>query len=295
MDRSSFTPQDSVAYIWTQILGLPKAALNALDIPIDAACCPSSFKVDNLAQSTIALSALSAALFHSRRQQCEVPKVTVAAEHACVEFKSERLYTLNGKPAPPGRATIGGLYKTADGYVRVHDSFLNHRQNAMKILDLFENASKDQIAKKMLEWKSVDLEDEAFRRGAVIAALRSYENWDILPQARAIPDLPIIINRVTNSPPYIPEVPTTIGRNGCLQGIRVVELSRVIAAPVAGKTLAVHGATVIWVTSPNLPDLPSLDIDLSRGKRTVQIDAKHPDGKSQLLELLRTADVFIQR
>jgi crotonobetainyl-CoA:carnitine CoA-transferase CaiB-like acyl-CoA transferase len=286
---------DSVAHIWKENLGLPEAALDALNMPRDAGCCPSSFKVDNLAQSTVALSALSAALFHSHRQQCAVPKVTIPAEHACVEFKSERLYTLNGKSAPSNRVKVGGLHKTADGNVRVHDSFPNHRENTLEILGLPHNASRDHVAEKMLEWKSLDLEDEAFRRGAVIAALRSFESWDVLPQARAIADIPIIINRIIDSPPYMPPLPATMGNDGCLEGIRVVELSRVIAAPVAGKTLAVHGANVIWVTSPNLPDLPDLDIDLSRGKRTVQIDIKNPDGKSQLLELLRTADVFIQR
>jgi crotonobetainyl-CoA:carnitine CoA-transferase CaiB-like acyl-CoA transferase len=71
-------------------------------------------------------------------------------------------------------------------------------------------------------------------------------------------------------------------------------MSRVIAAPVAGKTLAAHGADVIWITSPTLPDLPDLDIDLSRGKRTVQLDLKTSDEKDKLLDLLRTADVFIQ-
>lgn len=58
----------------------------------------------------------------------------------------------------------------------------------------------------------------------------------------------------------------------CLRGLRVLELCRVIAAPVAGKTLAAHGADVLWVTSPNLPSLPARDIDVRRGKRTIQLD-----------------------
>jgi hypothetical protein len=99
-DRTTFVPRDSITYIWTENLGLPKPALDALDISDDAGCCPSTFKVEHLAQSTIALSALSAALFWSYRHQCAMPKVTVPAEHACVEFKCERLYVLNGKTAP---------------------------------------------------------------------------------------------------------------------------------------------------------------------------------------------------
>jgi crotonobetainyl-CoA:carnitine CoA-transferase CaiB-like acyl-CoA transferase len=71
-------------------------------------------------------------------------------------------------------------------------------------------------------------------------------------------------------------------------------MSRVIAAPVAGKTLGAHGADVIWITSPSLPDLPDLDIDLSRGKRTVQLDITEAEDKTKLLDLLSTADVFLQ-
>lgn len=79
-----------------------------------------------------------------------------------------------------------------------------------------------------------------------------------------------------------------------LTGLRVVELSRVLAAPVAGRTLACHGADVIWVTSPNLPDLPSSDRDVSRGKRTVQLDLDVPADNESLKALMKDADVFIQ-
>jgi hypothetical protein len=294
MDRATFSPKDSVAHIWTENLGLPKSALDALDISASAGCYPSSFKVEHLAQSTIALSALSAALYWSCHQQRAIPKVIVPAEHACVEFQSERLYVLNGKAAPSSKSTIGGLHKAADGHVRIHDSFPNHRQNTLKILGLPIDATRDDVANKVLEWKAVKLEDKAFRCGAVVAALRSIDEWDELPQASAVADWPISINRITNSPPHTPSVPKSLPSIKCLRGIRVVEMSRVIAAPVAGKTLAVHGADVIWITSPTLPDLPELDIDLSRGKRTVQLDIKNPDDKARLLDLLRTSDVFIQ-
>ncbi|KAF2686309.1 CoA-transferase family III [Lentithecium fluviatile CBS 122367] len=293
MDRQHFTPPDSVAYIW-RTLQLPEQALKSLHLVGNTKCLPSSFKVDHLAQATIALSALVAALFHSLRHGTEVPKVTVPMEHACVEFKSERLYLLNGKPAPSSWGPIGGLHRTKDGYVRVHDNFPNHRTNALQILGLREGAVSEDVTKKMLEWKAVDLESEAFRQGAVIAALRSFDEWDVQPQASAIADFPVLLRKIRDGKPYIPHFPAAMQSDKCLQGVRVVEMSRVIAAPVAGKTLAAHGADVIWITSPTLPDLPGLDRDLARGKRTVQLDIKQEQDKVELLELLRTADVFIQ-
>lgn len=294
MDRSTFKPIDSVRHVWIDNLDLPEAALDVIELSDDAGCYPSSFKVEHLAQCTIALSALAAALFYSVRHNSVIPKVAVASEHACAEFKSERLYFLDGKPARTSWAKIGGLHRTTDGYVRMHESFPNHRENALKILGLHQTASREEVAKEMLKWKSIQLEDAAFRGGAVIAALRSFHEWDMLPQANAVADLPILIKHIAAATPYLPEVPNAMSDNKCLRNIRVVEMSRVIAAPVAGKTLAAHGADVIWITSPALPDLPDLDIDLSRGKRTVQLHIKRPEDKARLLELLRTADVFIQ-
>ena len=292
MSRENFSPFDSVAHIW-ETLELPKDALDSLKLPQDAECYPSSFKVDHLAQSCIAASALAAALFRSIRLQVSIPRVIVPVEHACVEFKSERLYVLDGKPAPSSWGTIGGLHKTADGYVRMHDVFPDHRLNALRILGLGENATRKDVGGKMLEWKSVQLETEAFVRGAVIAALRSFEQWDELPQAKSVPDVPILLRKLSHSSPFT-RSPKLLKDDGCLRGIRVLEMSRVIAAPVAGKTLAAHGADVIWVTSPTLPDLPDLDRDLARGKRTVQLDIKRPEDKAKLLELLKSADVFLQ-
>ncbi|KAF2821342.1 CoA-transferase family III [Ophiobolus disseminans] len=293
MDRSTFGPVDSVAHVWRDNLGLPISALDALELSDEARCYPSSFKVEHLAQCSIALSALSAALFWSVRQQCAMPKVVVPAEHACVEFKSERLYVLNGKSAPSSWGTLGGLHKTSNGYVRMHDSFINHRDNALRVLGLEKSALREDVAIRMLQWKAVEIEDAAFREGAVIAALRSFEEWDTLRQANSVADFPILIKSIAKGKPYVPPVPQLAG-DKCLRGIRVLEMSRVIAAPVAGKTLAAHGSDVIWITSPTLPDLPDLDLDLSRGKRTVQFDIKTRTGKAQLLDLMRTADVFIQ-
>ncbi|KAI8941992.1 hypothetical protein NX059_000102 [Plenodomus lindquistii] len=176
----------------------------------------------------------------------------------------------------------------------MHDSFPNHRAKALELLNLPNDAKRNEVARKMLEWKPAELETAAFANGCVIAALRSSDEWDQLSQAKAIADFPILLEKLSDTKPYFPGrcVPSLDSK--CLRGIRVVEMSRVIAAPVAGRTLAAHGADVVWVTSPNLPDLPDLDIDTSWGKRSVQLDIRSPEDKAALIELLRTADVFLQ-
>ncbi|KLO81343.1 Uncharacterized protein LW93_8052 [Fusarium fujikuroi] len=293
-DRTSFLSRDVVRDIWNG-LSLPQDALRSLELPGDDGTpgLPSSFKIASLAQGTIALSGLLAALIHSQRNQIPVPKVTVPRKHATVEFKSERLYVLDGKPAPSPWGPIGGLHKTSDGYVRIHDSFPNHGYGALELLGLPLTADRIDVTKKTQDWASIDLESVGLDRRLAIYALRSYGQWDMLPQSKVIDDFPISLMRIASGPAGLPPR-LSPGNDKCLRGLRVVEMSRVIAAPLAGKTLAAHGADVIWVTSPGLPDLPTMDRDFGRGKRTVQIDINNTEDRQKLRELIKSCDVFIQ-
>ncbi|KAJ5109843.1 hypothetical protein N7532_002488 [Penicillium argentinense] len=295
-DRSSFTAKKSVEYIWRE-LGLPSTALQSLNLPGEGLGLPSSFKIGHLAQASIGLSALLAAQIYALRKYTSVPEVTVPLQHASIEFKSERLYTLDildNKPTPSPLDAIGGLHKAADGYVRLHDSFPNHRNGAKELLGCPPDADRAEVASKISAWRSVDLESTAFDSKLVISALRSYSEWDILPQARAISDFPIRIRKIGDAPSGFPAAMRSAGVDKCLRGLRVLECSRVIAAPLAGKTLAAHGADVLWVTSPKLPDLPTVDRDFGRGKRSIHVDLSSEEGKEDLSKLLDDAHVFIQ-
>jgi crotonobetainyl-CoA:carnitine CoA-transferase CaiB-like acyl-CoA transferase len=289
-ERTSYDARDVVHNLW-ESMDLPKHALKSLALEGEGLGLPSSFKVGPLAQSAIALSALTAALFHSTRTGCDVPKVLVSLRHACIEFDSEKLYSIAGSNKPALWGPIGGLHKTSDGHVRIHDGFPNHRDGAKRLLGCSANADRAEVASKVAEWKSVELENTAVEAGLPIVALRSYAEWDALPQSRAVSNTPIKIRKIADGSRYIP---TGTSPDKCLRGIRVLEMSRVIAAPVAGKTLAVHGADVLWVTSPNLPDLPVVDRDLGRGKRTIQFDINDSRDKETFHNLAKDADVFIQ-
>lgn len=293
VDRHAFGACDVVREAWLD-LQLPSHALAGLDLPErNDPALPSSYKIGILAQSCIALSALAAALVHAARNHSSaVPGVRVFVEGAVVEFKSERLYAIDGRPAQVEWGAIGGLYKTLDGHVRVHGSFPNHANGTLELLGLPLSATRDEVSERVAEWTSVDLETAGTANGKVaIYALRSYQQWDALQQSLALGDMPILLQQLAPGNPKT--LPSTDSKK-CLRGLRVLEMSRVIAAPVAGRTLAAQGADVLWVTSPNLPDLPGIDRDFGRGKRTVQLDIHAPADKERLIDLIRTCDVFIQ-
>ena len=289
--RSGFKTFDSVSYLW-ESMGLPTTSLSSLHLPhADELGLPSSYKIGHIAQTSIGLSALLAAQIGALRNGTQVPAVTVPLRHASAEFKSERLYVLDGKRNEDPWGPIGGLHKTADGHVRIHDSFPNHRDGALQLLGLEPHvATRADVSKKTEDWNAIDLEVEGNYNKLVIIALRSYKQWDVLPQSKAISDLPIsvVAGSVRREPRTMPP------SDQCLRGLRVVEMSRVIAAPLAGKTLAAHGADVIWITSPSLPDLPAMDRDFARGKRTVHVDMAKDSDRQKLLDLIKSADVFIQ-
>jgi crotonobetainyl-CoA:carnitine CoA-transferase CaiB-like acyl-CoA transferase len=293
--RHDFTTRDIIHDIWAS-LNLPPEALASLDLPdADAGpALPSSFKIGPLAQGSIALSALAARLVRSTRAPEPIlPPVRVPVAHAVVEFKSNDLYTLqrNSRPLPPYTYNpLGGLHRTSDGHVRIHDVFPNHVRGTLALLGLSESATRADVARQVARWEKLPLEERGYLDNVAIYAVRSYEEWDSLPQADAL-SLPILLRRCQDSTPRL-MAPVSMGK--CLSGLRVVEMTRVIAGPVSGKTLAAHGADVIWVTSPGLPTLPSLDVDLSRGKRHIQLDIHNAGDKKRLLELLGTCDVFIQ-
>jgi hypothetical protein len=296
IDRTQHKAASIVRELWIG-MELPEGSLTALNLPgddMEAPMLPSSFKLGRLAQSNIAASALAAAQIHALRNDTTVPSVEVPLQHAVVEFKSERLYLLNGKPAPNPWGPIGGLHKTSDGFVRIHDSFPNHRDGSLKLLGLPLTASRTEVSQHTAKWAAIDLETVSTVDNRLATyALRSYDQWDRLPQAMAISDFPIGLTPIAAGPKGLP-AHLSSGNDKCLRGLRVVEMSRVIAAPLAGKTLAAHGADVLWVTSPNLPDLPTMDRDLGRGKRTIQLDIDEPSDLAQLKSLIATADVFIQ-
>ena len=165
-----------------------------------------------------------------------------------------------------------GLHKTGDGYVRIHDGFSHHTDGAVKLVGCPPGSNRDAVAEAVSKWKAIDLETAAADAGLPIYALRSFEQWDATPQSKALPEIPVAIHQISETSPLVPSRIAAPYPNKCISGIRVLELSRVIVAPVAGRTLAAHGADVLWVTSPNLPDLPAVDSEMARGKRTIQLD-----------------------
>ena len=191
---------------------------------------------------------------------------------------------------------IAGAYPCGDGgWVRLHTNFAHHRDGVLKLLACaYEKAA---VSQALLGWQAEAFETAAADAGLVVTAQRSFEAWDAHPQGRAVASLPLLsIDRIepAGEAPG-PEPLAPIGAmDQPLTGLRVLDLTRIIAGPVCTRVLAAHGADVLLVTAPHLPSIETLVIDTGRGKRSAQLDLRAEAGCEALCGLVRGADVFVQ-
>jgi crotonobetainyl-CoA:carnitine CoA-transferase CaiB-like acyl-CoA transferase len=281
------TPREILSDLWTSAGGEP-AALDAVTLTGEEPQLPSSFRVAAAAQTSIAAAGLAAAqIWKLRRGQSQ--GVAVDMRHAVVECRSERYLRVDGKPPPPAWDAIAGVYKTGDRrFVRLHTNFPHHRAAVCKVLDC--KPERDDVQAALMQWEAEGFETAAYAAGGVVAMMRSHDEWSDLPHAKALAGLPTIsIEKIGEAAPR----PWPAGDRP-LAGLRVLDLSRVIAGPVAGRTLAAHGADVLLISGPDLPAIPWLTIDTGRGKLTGFAELKSEQGRGVLRDLLAQADIFSQ-
>ena len=278
---------DVLASLW-KLAGQDMAALADIDLPGIEPVLPSSFAVGTAAQASIAASALAAAelwrLKTGARQRVRVPM-----RDAAIEFRSERYLRVDGAPPPDLWDKIAGTYRCGDGrWVRLHTNFPHHRDGVLALLKCEHDRAA--VERALKGWRAEDLETAAADAGLAVTAMRSFSEWDAHPQGQALARLPVFsIEKMGEAPPE--DLPTA---RRPLGGVRILDLTRVIAGPVCGRCLAAHGADVLLITAPHLPTMPPLVIDTGRGKLSAPLDLRDERAREHLKELIGDADVFVQ-
>lgn len=268
---------------------MPLAALDQADLSGSDPVLPSSFAVGTAAQSSMAAAALAACEFGHERGQAR-QRVALDMLHAALECTT--WFSVDGR-VPDLWDPFSGLYRCADGWVRIHANFAHHRDGALRLLGLDPaTATRAQAEQALLNWSAEDFEAAAAQRGLVVAALRSFEQWDAHPQGQAVAAMPwFTIERIGDAPPLT--LPALAADDRPLQGVKVLELTRILAGPVAGRALAAYGADVMLLNSPHLPNIEAI-ADTSRGKRSAHVDLREPGGRQALERLVGQAHVWMQ-
>ena len=224
--------------------------------------------------------------------------VTVDARHAAAGLRSS-VYLQRPNPDGAFKAVINRHHeamiaitqpwRTKDGrWVLTHFGLPNLKARMLKLLDCEPDPGS--VARAVAKWDALDLEaaiDEARLCGGMV---RSNAEWLQHPHARALAAKPIVeIIKLADSDPE----PLSQGGRP-LTGIRALDLTRILAGPMAARTLAEHGADVLMVTAERLPQIPEHVLDTSHGKRSCFLDLSAAEDAARLRTLIASADVFSQ-
>ncbi|MGW7580773.1 CoA transferase [Kitasatospora sp. NPDC054768] len=274
------------AHAW-DALGGPPELLERVTFHGPDDVLPSGLPVRRLARATVAVCSLAAAELAAHRGGAAVPAVpAVRVDQGAVAtaFVSERHLTVDGR-TPVTFAPHSGFWRTADGWVRTHANYPHHRTRLLSALGLAADAGPEQLAKTLGGLPAERIQERAYEAGALAVAVAPVgpavhplvERRDIGAAARTAPVRPL------------GEAP--VDRPAA--GIRVLDLTRVIAGPVATRTLALLGADVLRIDSPRLPEADDAHADTGFGKRSTRLDLAVPADRAVFEELLTTADVVV--
>ncbi|MEZ3498693.1 CoA transferase [Pantoea sp. KPR_PJ] len=270
------------ASLWQQLWQGLRGPGDATAAPtfLDTATFSSAFAVSELAATSIGLATRAAASFVGSDQP-----VSVNVRLASRWFQSS--FLPRNRPAPALWDAFAGDYRSNDGWIRLHTNAPHHRAAMARVLG--QHPDRDALAQQVACWQADALEQAIVDAGGCAAQMRSEAQWRQHPQGQAVSEEPLISWQRT-TPGAAVSWPVPAARP--LLGVRVLDLTRVIAGPVATRFLASLGAEVLRLDPPGW-DEPSLDEELGCGKRRAVVDFKSAAGRGTLRALIQQADVLV--
>ncbi|MFD5266144.1 CoA transferase [Streptomyces sp. NPDC058335] len=277
-----------IEFAWSELGGDP-ALLARVSTVARRDTLPARLPVRELARASVGVCALAAAELGARRAGlAEVPRVRLDDGAVATAFASERHLLVDGR-APDTFAPLSRFWRTADGWVRTHANYPHHRERLLRALDLPEDPAAVEAA--LAERSALEVEETVYAAGGLAVAVRTPAEWAAHEQAAAIVRRPLVETerldtaraRVLPSLTGSPLLPAA--------GLRVLDLTRVIAGPVATRTLALLGADVLRLDAPGSAELPDQHADTGFGKRSATLDLAV--GRRTFEELLAAADIVV--
>src|SRR6059036_172509 len=249
---------------------------------------PTSFRIAETSAAALAATGLAVSdlweLRTGRRQD-----IRVDARQATASLRSSHYLQMDDTAVSTERNTIMGTYPARHGrWSYLHCNFPNHRAAALSVLGVPED--REAVRQAVAKWDALELEEAIIAAKAAGGMVRTMDEWAKHPQAAAIASLPLmeIVKIGESAPQKLPDG----GRP--LSGIRVLDLTRVLAGPTCARTLAEHGADVLKITGKHLPNIGYQEYDTGHGKLSAHLDLREPTDVETLHGLVRETDVFSQ-
>jgi crotonobetainyl-CoA:carnitine CoA-transferase CaiB-like acyl-CoA transferase len=258
--------------------------ITAADDPI----LPTPFRIGETSAAALGAVGLAVsdlwALRTGRRQE-----VAVDTRQATASLRGGHYMKIDGTPVSTERNAVMGTYPAKNGrWSYLHCNFPNHRAAALSVLGVPED--REAVRKAVAGWDALELEEAIIAAKGAGGMVRTMDEWAKHPQAAAIASLPLleVLKIGDSAPDKLPD------GDRPLSGVRVLDLTRVLAGPTCARTLAEHGADVLKITAKHLPNLGYQEFDTGHGKLSAHLDLRQPQDVETLRGLVREADVFSQ-
>ncbi|MFJ8583060.1 CoA transferase [Streptomyces sp. NPDC093595] len=283
---NSPTPDD-VTPVWVA-LGADTSLIDRISPVGPRGALPSRLPVMELARATVAACSLAAAELGAVRTGRPVPRVRVDDGAVAAAFRSDRLVRLDGQ-AWTAFAPLSRFWRAADGQVRTHANYPHHRARLLAALGLPDGAGPQEVARAVAGRPAREVEDAVYAAGGLAVAVRSPLEWAAHEQGALVARRPLLsLQRTGDAPGRVPD-----GAPLPCSGLRVLDLTRVLAGPVATRTLALLGADVLRVDAPHLPESQEAHNDTGLGKRSTALDLRRDTDRRTFDALLADADVVV--
>ena len=271
------------------VAGLSEDRARAVEITADTdPILPTPFRIGETSAAALGAIGLAVSdlweLRTGRRQD-----VAVDTRQATASLRSGHYMKMDGVAVSTERNAVMGVYPAKDGrWSYLHCNFPNHRAAALSVLGVPED--REAVRKAVAGWDALELEEAIIAAKGAGGMVRSMDEWAKHPQAAAIASLPLmeIIKIGDSAPEKLPD------GDRPLSGVRVLDLTRVLAGPTCARTLAEHGADVLKITAKHLPNLGYQEFDTGHGKLSANLDLRQPHDVETLRGLVREGDVFSQ-
>ena len=249
---------------------------------------PTSFRIGEASAAALAAVGLAVSdLWKMRTGRGQ--EVAVDTRHATASLRSGQYLSLDAERVSTARNSIMGFYPAKNGrWSYIHCNFPNHRAAVLGVLGVEED--RDAVHRAVAQRDALEFEEAIVAAKGAGGMVRTMEEWLRHPQAAAISSLPLMeIVKIGDSPPEgLPD------GDRPLSGIRVLDLTRVLAGPTCARTLAEHGADVLKITAEHLPNIGYQEYDTGHGKLSAYLDLREKRDQETLLGLVRESDVFSQ-
>ncbi|MCA6090798.1 CoA transferase [Streptomyces sp. SCA3-4] len=288
---------EATDHVWA-LLGGDPALTAAVEYRGPGGTLHARLPVREMARSTVAVCALAAAeLATARRGGGTLPAVRVDDAAVATAFVSERHLRLDGRAATVF-APLSRFWRTADGWLRTHANYPHHRARLLAGLGVPEQPDgvdddvlAERVGARLAACRAAEAEEAVHAAGGLAVAVRTPHEWAVHPQGAAVAQRPLLgLERIAPGP-----VRALAGGPAGLPaaGLRVLDLTRVIAGPVATRTLALLGAHVLRVDPPFPPESQDAHNDTGFGKRSTTLDLGRAGDRAAFDALLDTADVVV--